>query len=181
MDIYVGKKASAEGWVSFETDPHLTVTRRRIYQRCAPCLEDLLAQLKAGTATVNLGQAWSCWKITVTLPDLERCWELLELFTKRYPEEYIYGKFGTGAKERQTRAVVFHADTETRRDELLPKVQECAALMGGPAVEISRGCANPYANLFGPWPDWQPEMPVRYPERVPAVIQYLRRILYERG
>lgn len=180
MDIHVGKRTSAEGWISFETDPHLTLTRRRIYQRCAPCLENLLAQLEAGVAVVDLGPAWSCWKIAVILPDLDSCWQFLELFSTRHPEEYVYGKFGTGQKERPTRAVVFHADTKERVDELLPKVQECAVSMGGP-VQVSRACANPYGELFGPWPEWRPQMPVRYPKRVPAAVRHLRYVLYDRS
>lgn len=181
MTIHVGKRVSAEGWRAFESDPYLSVTRRRVYARCAPCLESLLAQLTAGAETIELGQAWDCWKITVVVPGEEDCWRFLELFEEYYPQEYVYGKFGTGSRERATRAVVFHVDTLARRDALLPKVKDCARRITDAAVQISRGCANPYERLFGPWPQWQAKMQLVCPKEAPAVVRYLRRVLYERG
>lgn len=180
MAIFIATKASGEGWFSFESDQYLSVTHQRIYGRCAPCLEDLLEQLTEGRPVIELKQAWSCYKITVVLPDMEHCREFLELFEERYPQEYVFGKFGTGSKERSTRVVVFHVESLTRRDQLLPMIKECAAEMNA-EVLISRACANPYEILLGPWQQWQRKMPLPEAERVSSTIASLREILYDRN
>ena len=181
MSIFIAKRTSGEGWISFESDPYLTVTRQRIYQRCAPCLEDLLEQLTEGRPFIELKQAWTCFKIAVVLPDMEQCQRFLELFEARYPQEYVFGKFGTGSKNKPTRAVVFHMESVRRRDELLPMVKECAAaLKPDTEVYVSRACANPYEYLLGPWQHWQRKMQLPGPERVSGTIRRLREILYDR-
>jgi len=179
MAIHVSRRVAPEGWTAFETDPYLTVSKRRLNQRCLPCLEGLLDQLKKGRREVALGPAWSCWKITVVLPDLDRCWAFLGAFEELFPHEYVCGKLGTSDPRRATRVVVFHLEHATQVDALRPKIKQCAAASGQVReLKVSRGCADPYEYLLGPWPEWQPVTPLRHPERVPAVLERLRALLY---
>jgi hypothetical protein len=179
MAIHVSKRVSGEGWITFETDPYLTQSKKRVYQRCLPCLEGLLSQLKSGKPEIALGPAWSCWKVTAVFPDMEHCWSFLLRFEELFPQEYVCGKLGTSDPRRPTRVVVFHLDGLDLAEKLLPKVKEAAAATGGaPEVKLSRGCADPYEHLLGPWPEWQAVSPLRYPERVPATLARLQVLLY---
>ena len=60
-------------WVSFESDPRLTKTKKNIYGRCLPCIQNLYEQLKADRTAIDLGTAYHCWKITVVLQGIEQC------------------------------------------------------------------------------------------------------------
>lgn len=180
MPIYTARRIEADGWTSFESDSHLSVTRHRMYDRCLPCLEGLLRQLRAGAARIELQEAWDCWKVTAELPNIEYCLQFLQSFEERYPQEYVYGKFGTGNPQKDTRVVVFHADNPGRGQELFSLAWECANMfLPGSRVFVSRGCANPYEQLLGPWPDWEKKAKLKYPERVRVVTGYLQQLLYD--
>ena len=202
MAIHLGKRPSAEGWTSFETDSHLRETRQRIYGRCFPCLSGLLRQLEAGSREITLDQAWNCWKVVAVVQNREQCLEVLQKFEELYPREKVRGKFGGGGagrpgqagQEGQTgqegqasqggrasQAVMFHTDDELNRDDLLGKMAHCARMVvPGAKVFYSRGCANPYELVLGPWQDWDLVSVVKYTERLPQVIEGLRKSLYQR-
>lgn len=178
MTIHLGKRSSAEGWTSFETDSHLRATKQRIYGRCLPCLSGLLEQLQNSSGEVTLEQAWNCWKVVAVVHNREQCLEVLQKFEEIYPREQVRGKFG-GARTSQ--AVMFHTDDEASRDDLLGKMEHCATMVvPGVRVFYSRGCANPYEQILGPWQDWNRVSVVKYPERAAQVIAGLRKSLYQR-
>jgi hypothetical protein len=177
----LGRKISIEGWISFESDPLLKKTRKRIYTRCAPCLENLLEQLEAGQKEITLGTAYHCWKVTAVLPDLDQCYAVLAKFDELFPNQELHGKLG-GGKGHPTKALVFHVEEEERRDALLEMLRQCARQIDETIpVFISRGCANPYADILGPWQDWNEVSPVRHPEKTQQVIARLKWSLYERS
>lgn len=203
MTIHLGKRPSAEGWTSFETDSYLRETKQRIYGRCFPCLSGLLEQLEAGVREITLDQAWTCWKVVAVVQNRDQCLEVLQKFEELYPEEKVRGKFG-GAREparrgeegsanrrsgegcacqagHTTQAVMFHTDDEANRDDLMGKLAHCAAMVVPEArVFYSRGCANPYELVLGSWQDWDRVSVVKYPEKIPQVIEGLRKSLYRR-
>jgi hypothetical protein len=181
MTIYFSQRASREGWVSFETDPRLRHTKDRLYSRCLPCLTSLLEQLREGAGSVRLEAAWECWKVVAVLPERDPCLELLSRFGEAYPDEYVFGKLGTG-NGRETVAVMFHTEDLQRRDrlhELLAKV--AAEHFPAARVFCSRACSDPYERLLGPWESWRQTCPIRHPERLAAVKASLRESLYGRG
>ncbi|MBI5016306.1 MAG: hypothetical protein HZB55_12570 [Deltaproteobacteria bacterium] len=180
MAIHLGKTRSREGWLSFETDEHLTRTKRRLHERCLPCLMGLYEQLKAGATQIELREAWTCWKVTAVVDDDEECLEVLRRFGERYPEEAVYGKIGGGVG-RETSAVIFHTETEERRDRLAAMLSDVLREhFPSRRAVVSRGCGNPYETLLGPWPAWLPLSPVRWPERSLGVRTALRDSLYRR-
>lgn len=180
MPIHLGRTPSREGWLSFETDAYLTKTKARLYERCLPCLTGLYEQLKAGTRDIELRQAWSCWKVTVVVDDAAACVRVLERFGERFPDQEVYGKIGGGVG-RNTSAVIFHTETEARRDEIASLLQEILSeSFPERRAFVSRGCGNPYEQLLGPWPDWKPVSPILHPERLDQVRASLRDSLYRR-
>jgi hypothetical protein len=180
LSIHLGKTRSREGWLSFETDEFLTRTKRRLRERCLPCLTGLYEQLKAGAREIEVRDAWNCWKVTAVVADERECLSVLERFGEMFPDEQVLGKIGGGVG-RETSAVIFHAETEESRDRLAALVSEVlsAHFPDRPAF-VSRGCSNPYEHLLGPWQDWEPVSPIRCPERVALVIEALRTSLYRR-
>lgn len=177
--IYLGRRASREGWVSFETDSLLRETKAHLYRDCLPCLTGLLEQLKAGGDRIDLGPAWECWKVAVLTPGRDQGLDLLHRFGEAHPGESVRGKLGKGGEDRATWAVIFHTRSEERRDRLLPLLRELAGQIGpGLPVFFSRGCGNPYEVLLGPWQEWERVSPVRHPERVRTVTAALRESLY---
>ena len=179
MTIHLGKRPSAEGWTSFETDSYLRETKQRIYGRCFPCLSGLLEQLEAGVREITLDQAWTCWKVVAVVQNRDQCLEVLQKFEELYPEEKVRGKFGGAG--HTTQAVMFHTDDEANRDDLMGKLAHCAAMVvPGARVFYSRGCANPYELVLGPWQNWDRVSVVKYPEKIPQVIEGLRKSLYRR-
>lgn len=178
--IFLGKRGGEDSWRSFETDPHLKVTRTRIFSRCLPCLSDLLQQLKRDDSLIDIGNAFSCWKISVILPDYEYCLEFLHRFSSLWPSEYVCGKLGTSDPKKRTRVVVFHLDEEKDRlDGLKAKIEKCAETMDVPyEIKISRGCSFPHEALFGPCENWDKIMAVANWEMVSPVVKRLERMLY---
>lgn len=179
--IYLGRIPHNETgtfWVSFESDPHLSRNKANIYGRCLPCIRNLYDQLKAARTVIDMGPAFHCWKITAVLENLDQCLILLSEFEKRFPVGHVYGKIGSGRAGTTTKVTVFHADDETERDRLKPALGQCLTVMGLDVdVLISRGCAVLYEPILGDWRAWQATTPIRFPERVPAHIQRLKRIM----
>ncbi|MCS7280572.1 MAG: hypothetical protein NZ583_02950 [Desulfobacterota bacterium] len=178
--IFVGRRGNEDSWRSFETDPTLRITKKRIYERCVPCLSDLLKALKRSPHEVSLEIPMECWKLSVILPSYDDCMRLLELFSELFPNEYVYGKFGTGDKKKPTKVVVFHLDQNVERlKDIEPKVLSiCSSLTVPFEIKTSRGCSHPYEVLFGPHEMWKKKMAVINWKRLEEVIQSLEKMLY---
>ncbi len=181
MEIHLSIHESREGWVSLETDPRLSRTKERLYDRCLPCLTDLLEQLKTWPREIRLTHAWSCWKVVAVVESRDEGLAVLHRFSEAYPDAYVYGKLGTG-RGRDTVAVMFHTEDEDRRDELEAMLRSVVDRhFPGRRVFSSRGCGDPYERLLGPWPRWRRTARIRRPEAVDAVRRDLRAALYGRG
>jgi hypothetical protein len=180
--IYVAEIPHSEKgdfWVSFESRPDLEKTKANIYGRCLPCIQHLYEQLKAGVAEIDLGPAYRCWKIAAMLNGIDECLSLLHLYEEKFPGGHVYGKFGSSRPFSATKVVVFHAEEETARDRIQERVEACLRAMnrkGG--VQVSRACAVLYSDILGDWRDWQPVTPVKHPEKVPGLIQRIRKTLF---
>ncbi len=182
MAIHVGKRSSREGWISFESDPHLSKTKSNIYAKCFPCLTGLREQLLAGKKEIVLKEALSCWKITVVLENIRECEEVLESYQERYPDCHVYGKYGTGRPESNTKVVSFHAENEKERDLVLIRLQGVAGeIIPKAVIFISRACAGVYAELLGDWKSWKKTNPVKNSEKIPQLIERLNKMLYYTG
>jgi hypothetical protein len=180
--IYLGEIPYSENkpfWVSFESDPHLKKTRADIYGRCLPCIQNLYFQLQAGAAEIQLGTAFSCWKVTAVLKNFEQCLLLLDRFQSLFPAGHVYGKLGSGRADSETRVVVFHTAREAERDRIQKALTKCLLQMALPArILISRACAVLYENILGDWRTWRPTTPIRYPERVKEQLERIKKILF---
>jgi len=181
--IYTGKiPYSPKGafWVSFESDPDLTRTKANIYGRCLPCIQNLYVQLKDGENQIRLGSAYNCWKITATVTGIDECLALLAQFEKNYPHGHVYGKFGSGRPNSETRVVVFHADTPTERDRIQNALNSClTSIERNETAQISRACAVLFDDILGPWQDWQPITSIKYPRNVKSQLDKIKKILYQ--
>lgn len=179
--IYLGRiphNDTGTFWVSFESDPCLSRNKANIYGRCLPCIQHLYQQLAAGQAAIRMGTAFHCWKITAVLKDLDQCLALLSEYERQFPGGHVYGKLGSGRADIVTRVVVFHADDKAERNRLDAALGQCLKTMGLDAeVLISRGCAVLYEPILGKWDAWQKTTPIRYPERVPAHMVRLKKIM----
>ena len=180
--IYVGEIPYSEKgdfWVSFESDPRMEKTKANIYSRCLPCIQNLYFQLKEGRREIELGPAYNCWKITAVLRDLDGCLSLLDEFERRFQGGHVYGKFGSGRRDSETRVVVFHTEDESERDRIKKALMACvkeADLDGD--IQISRACAVLYADILGDWRHWQPTTPIRNPEKVGDLLERIRKTLF---
>ncbi|GAB4273021.1 MAG: hypothetical protein Kow0092_28270 [Deferrisomatales bacterium] len=182
MTIHLGRKASREGWVSFETDPRLARTKERLYERCLPCLTALYEQLKEGAGSIELTYAWECWKVVALTRTYDECLEVLDRFQDAYPGEYVYGKIGKGGGGHETFAVIFHTEGESRRDELHRMLSDVVRRwFPGRRVFVSRACGDPYERLLGPWPTWRRVCPAPDPATARQVRAKLRESLYGRS
>jgi hypothetical protein len=45
-------------------------------------------------------------------------------------------------------------------------------------VQVSRACAVLYGEILGDWREWQPVTVLKYPERVDALIERIRKTLF---
>lgn len=175
----VPSEDNAPYWVSFESDPRLTKTKGNIYGRCLPCIQNLYEQLKVDSHTIDLGNAYNCWKITVVLEGIEQSLSLLAHFEKRFPSGHVYGKIGSGRANSKTKVVVFHTDNEPERDRLEAALNVCLVEMGlDTDVLISRACAVLYEDILGDWREWGQTTPIRYPERVEKHLARIKDILF---
>ena len=180
QNIYVGKKSSRRGyWTSFESDPRLTVTKRNIYGRCVPCMENLLNQLVEGKREIKLDQAFHCWKVVAVLNNEDECLKVLEVYERKFlPSRYIRGRFG-GKEEGGTKAIVIYADSEVERDGTLSELKQSAKQVNHEAkVFCSRACEYLHGEILGDWGNWQRVTLIKYPEKVSQVISKIKETLY---
>lgn len=178
MAIHIGKTPSREGWIGFETDPHLLRTKENLRAHCLPCMTALYDALREGAAEVELTHAWDCWKVTAVLVSDEECREVLSAFGELFPDAEVQGKFG-GSVGRETSAVIFHMRDEAARDNVEAMLKAAlAAVRPDAEVFISRGCANPYEKLLGPWRDWTRVSKIAKTDAVEGVRKALRDSLY---
>jgi hypothetical protein len=181
--IYMGEipyRDSGHFWVSFESDPQLTKTRENIYGRCLPCIQNLYYQLQEGRREIKLGSAYHCWKVTAVVKGMDECLNLLSAFGSRDRGGPIYGKFGSGRAHSESRAVVFHVETERDRDRIKEVLGICLPLVDGSGnLLISRACAVLYEGILGDWRDWWgPVSPIKHPERVSDLLKRIRKTLF---
>lgn len=116
-------------WVSFESDQSLKKTKENIYGRCLPCIQGLYHQLKEGHNEIILGNSYNCWKVTAAVNGFEECLELLYKFERRFPGGHVYGKFGSGRINSETKVVVFHTEDIAERDRIRKALEECLSEM----------------------------------------------------
>jgi len=180
-EIYVGRKSSKQGyWTSFETDPHHTRSKKNIYGKCVPCMENLLFQLVEGRQEIKLGSAFNCWKVVAVLNDEQECLKVLEIYEERFPSlRYLRGRFGS--KEGvSTKAIVIHADSEEERDGILSELEQCAGEVNPEAkVFPARACEYLYGEILGDWQNWEEITPIKYPEKVDGIIKRIKKVLYQ--
>ncbi|HAR95229.1 MAG TPA: hypothetical protein DCR97_04605 [Deltaproteobacteria bacterium] len=181
--LYIDKRyftGKAMKWVSFETSPNLQATRSDIYGRCVPCITSLYEQLKEGRKDIELGLAFSCWKVVVVLESMEECIRLLEEFERRFLDDRtLKGRFGSVDETKNTRVLVINATTERDRDRLYAELQECAKMINPTApVFFHRGCAELYHAILGDWRRWKRREAIRKPEEIPALMDRIRKMLY---
>lgn len=89
--IYLDKRVwrdSRSNWVSFESDPKLKITKKNIYGRCVPCLINLYSQLKEGKESIELKEAFNCWKVIAILKDNEECLEVLRVYEENFLKDH---------------------------------------------------------------------------------------------
>ena len=178
-DIYINPKMSKKGgWTSFESDPHLKKSKKSLHQRCLPCIKNLYEQLIEGKGQIDLGAAYECWKVVVVLESTEECLNVLEVYRDRYlPNRYIRGRYGS-KDGSGTQAIVISAETEAERDLYMDEIKSCLFSLGLKRdLFFSKGCADPYERLLGPWKSWQPHAPIKYNENLKTVIQQLEQLL----
>lgn len=181
-DIYLNPKFSKrDGWTSFESDPYLRNTKRAIHLRCLPCIKSLYQQLIEGKKSIDLGSAYECWKVVGVMETTEECLNILEIYRDRFlPDRYIRGRYG-GKDGSSTRAIVVVAENELERDNLMDEMKSCLSVLGlKRPLFYSKGCADPYEKILGPWKNWQRHTPIKHDGNIESVIdgldQMLRRI-----
>lgn len=174
---YAGKQTK---WVSFESTPTLTETKRDIYGKCVPCITNLYEQLKEGKGLVNLGPAFRCWKVVAVMASEEECLQVIAEFEKRFlGEQHIKGRFGSGDETKSTKVIVFSVTNEKERENLKEQIRICAGAVNRDAqVSSHRGCAELYHELFGDPAQWEEAESIKRPEAVPAILARIREMLY---
>lgn len=180
--IYLEKIPFAENgsfWVSFESDPKLKKTKEDIYGRCLPCIQNLYFQLKEDRKEIVLGRAYNCWKVTAIVHSLDDALSLLSEFERRRPTDHIYGKIGSSRPGVKTKVVVFHTDEVEKRDLIYKALEECDIDLGNIVdIQISKGCAILYEELFGHWSDWRAVSKIKNPEKVDKILNRIKKVLY---
>jgi len=180
--IYVGEIPYSEKgnfWVSFESNSFLIKTKANIYGKCLPCIQNLYFQLKEGRDEIRLGVAFNCWKIAAVLSGIEECISLLSEFEKRFGRGHVYGKFGSGRPQSEKKVVVFHTEDEKERDRIRESLEVCVPKVDKSGeVRISRACAVLYEEVLGDWRQWKPTTPIKNPEKVGALLERIKGILY---
>jgi len=128
---------SRDNWVSFESDPHLRVTKENIYGRCVPCVTTLYRQLREGKEEIELREAFDCWKVIAVLRTQEECLEVLQEYEETcLGNQYVKGKFGSSQPAASTKVLMFHTDDKQERDRLLE------------GLRVSVQKVNPNARVF---------------------------------
>ena len=179
QELYFGQRSTRHGyWTSFESDLYHAILKKNIHARCIPCIENLYRQLMEGKQEIELGNAFSCWKVVVVLNNDEECLKVLEKYEQKFlPSRYILGRFGS-KEEGGTKAIVVNADTEQERDILLSELRECVNEVNlDGQIFYSKACAYLYEELLGDWRKWEKVMPIKHFENVPTVIQRIKEAL----
>jgi hypothetical protein len=166
-------------WISFESDPRLIKTKKDIYGKCLPCIQNLYHQLQERKSEITLKSAFNCWKIVVVLKGIDECLEFLQIFERDFLRVHVYGKIGSSRSKSDTRVVVFHTDNEKERDQIYEDAKKCAFKVNPEArVFISRACAVLYEEILGDWKEWKQTTPIKYPENVEKILGRIKNILY---
>ncbi len=181
--IYLDKRVwrdSRDNWVSFESDPRLRVTKRHIYGRCVPCIENLYWQLQEGREEIELKEAYNCWKVVAVLKDKEECLEVLREYEENFlADHYVKGKFGSSLPTKPTKVLMFHIEEEEERDRILKELRLCAQKVNPSSkVFYQRACANLYYELLGDWKEWKQVTPIKNPEVKPILLERIKKLLY---
>jgi len=180
--IFLGEIPHSETdtfWVSFESDLRLRKTKDNIYGRCLPCIQNLYHQLQEGRSEITLGTAYQCWKVTAVVRGVDECLSLLAEFEKLYPGGYVYGKFGSGRPDSETRVVVFHTENKGERDRIEKLLHRCLPGVDEDGeIVVSRACGVLYDGILGDWREWRPVTPIKYPEKVPALLRQIKKTLF---
>ena len=175
---------SGEGWVSFESDPQLRVTKRNIYGRCVPCITKLYHQLRDGRMEIILNEAYHCWKVVAILRSQEECLEALREYEERFlGDRDVKGKFGSSQPSKTSRVLMFHTEDEEEKNRLLQELRACAQRVNpGADVFCQRACSHLYDEILGDWRDWKEVTRVKNPEFRSVLLERIRRLLYwEKG
>ena len=166
-------------WISFESDPRLTKTKKDIYDKCLPCIQNLYHQLQEGKSEITLTSAFNCWKIVVVLKSIDECLEFLQRFEEDFLKGRVYGKMGSGRSKSDTRVIVFHAENEKERDQIYEDLKTCIPKVSPEAkVFISRACAVLYEEILGDWREWKRITPIKYPENMTKILERIKNILH---
>ena len=181
--FYLDKRYYADKpvrWVSFESTPNLEETKKDIYGKCVPCISNLYEQLQAGEIEINLGPAYSCWKVVAVLANDEECTQVLAEFERAFlAERKVKGRFGSGDAEKPTRVMVFSAPDEKERDRLFEEVDISSRRVNPEArVSFHRGCAELYHELFGDSMSWRQTETIRKPDAVKDILARIRKMLF---
>jgi len=166
-------------WINFENDPRLTKTKKAIYHKCLPCIQNLYYQLQKRRSEITLTTALSCWKIVVVLKSIDECLQFLQRFEREFLQGHIYGKLGSGRPKSDTRVVVFHAENKQERDKIYENIKICAPQVNPEAkIFISRACAVLYEEILGDWKEWKQTTPIKHTENLEKVLERIKRILF---
>jgi hypothetical protein len=167
-------------WVSFESNPGLKRTKKDIYERCVPCITNLYEQLRTGEKEIRLGKAFQCWKIVISLGNMEECIQFLSEFENCFLEDMnIKGRFGSGDSTKSTKIIVFNAESEVERDHLYEIVKACASRSyPGAKISYHRACAELYHELFGDWKEWSETETIKDVGKVEVIVERIRRALF---
>jgi hypothetical protein len=181
--IYLDKRVwrdSRNNWISFESDPRLRVTKRNIYGRCVPCLSNLYKQLQEGRDSIELREAYNCWKVIAVLNNKEECLEVLRVYEEHFlNDHYVKGKFGSSKPLKSSKVLMFHTEDEEDRDRILKELQACVQEVNPSSkVFYQRACANLFYELLGDWRQWNEVTPIKKPELRPILINRIKKLLY---
>lgn len=182
MEIYAGTRRDINKgyWMSFENHPRLEDTKKYIYARCLPCLENLHEQLKESPQEIALENPLNCWKVVVVLRDLDECLELLHLYQEEGLREMdsVRGRIGTSDKNSPNVVIIFQMLSEDERDTLITHINQFAPQINPDyTISYERGCGDLYGALCGDWQNWQPVTPVKNPHLIPIIQEKIQKLL----
>ncbi len=175
---------SRDNWVSFESDPKLTVTKGNIYGRCVPCVSNLYQQLIEGKEEIELKEAYHCWKVVAVLNNNEECLEVLNEYEENYLGDYhVKGKFGSSQPLRESKVLMFHTEDEEEKEHLFQGLENCVHKVNPHAKVFSqKACANLYHELLGDWKEWKEVTRIKNPDFRAMLIERIKKLLYwEKG
>lgn len=185
MKIFAGRTRDVNKgyWMSFENHPRLVETKKNIYVRCLPCLENLYLQLLNSPSELVLETPLRCWKIVVVFDSLDECLELLCLYEEKQednkPEmEIVRGRIGTSDKSNPRVVIIFQVLEEKERVALMADILELAPRINpGFLLFYERGCGDLYGLLCGDWKKWKSITPIINPHLVPLARDKVEKLL----